>query len=232
MADDDPRSIDQDAFFADGEGDRFYERNAEKLGTKGRDPVMHLLEQYGARPKTVAELGCADGWRLSLIRESFGARCLGIDASPEAVRGGMERDPELELVQGTLAELPWETATLDVVAFVFVLCWNDRATLLRAFTEADRVLKNGGLMIIGDFDPDHPVRRPYHHRPDLSVFTYKQDYSQVLLSTNLYRPLARLSYLTGTEEERYRTELPSDTRAFCTLMKKSLTGYYQELPNP
>ena len=42
--------------------------------------------------------------------------------------------------------------------------------MLRSVAEIDRVLPDGGFLLIGDFYPSLPQRVRYHHLPDQDVF--------------------------------------------------------------
>jgi SAM-dependent methyltransferase len=67
-----------------------------------------------------------------------------------------------------------------------VFCWVDRAMLARAVAEIDRMVADDGHLLIADFRPDSPSRRRYHHRQDVEVFTYKQDYAACFEGLGFY----------------------------------------------
>lgn len=55
----------------------------------------------------------------------------------------------------------------------------DRNSIFKTFMESDRCLKEGGFLVIGDFDT--PVRLSRENKHDASIPTYKDDYSKYLL---------------------------------------------------
>lgn len=56
--------------------------------------------------------------------------------------------------------------------------------MMKSLSEADRVLKPGGFMIITDFDPGHNYKKPYSDIDD--VYSYKQDYASIFTQSRLY----------------------------------------------
>ena len=219
----------QDRIFLKGEADRYFLRNRKALVKKGKidwpcNTLALLDPAIRKKIKTVVELGCANGWRLARLRARMPGRYVGIEPSPEAVREGMRRYRGLELSTGTLEKNSLKEE-FDLVVVSFVLHWVDRRTLARSIAGIDRVVKDGGYLLLSDFLPDAPSRRRYGHLPGQDVFTYKQDYADVFKALNSYQELARLIF----DADRYaRTTAPAPSRSRCmsVLLHKSLTGRY------
>lgn len=177
----------QDAAFMNSEGNNWFSRNRDALGTSEAvrdDPVLRLLHRNKVKPRSALEIGCANGWRLEALRLETGAVCVGVDASADAVADGKARYPNIELRHGSASLLPFSGMRFDVVALYFVLHWLDRRTLLRALADADECVADGGWLVVGDFMPPAPVAVPYHHREGL--FTYHANYAQALCGLGLY----------------------------------------------
>lgn len=87
----------QKSIFLSGEGDAWFERNLAALGHKGTDLVVGEMLSLQVQPKLIAEIGCGEGERLSLLRDKFGSRCWGFDPSTKAVAHGRATYPELHL---------------------------------------------------------------------------------------------------------------------------------------
>lgn len=92
-------------------------------------------------------------------------------------------------------QLPYEDAKFDLVFVNFVFYTLPREYLLRTVSEIDRVLKDGGTLVIGDFFPDKPHARSEKH--SLGEFTYKQYYFEAFTSSNLYHLRERMTYKFG-----------------------------------
>jgi SAM-dependent methyltransferase len=225
--------MNQDSLFASSEGDSWYRRNRALLAKDDKiDWPLFILDMLGDKGAiaSVLELGCSNGFRLHKLKQSHlrHARCVGIDASAEAIATGMELYPDLELQQGVLATPPI-SGQFDLVIVNYVLHWIDRTTLARSVCSIDAFIKDGGLLLVGDFLPDYPQRRRYHHLPEQQVFTYKQDYPAIFTSLGLYKELARFTYDHDSHDSYTLRAAQSPSRGVCALLYKSSTGYYPEV---
>ncbi len=178
------------------EGDAWHERNRATLSAASplRDAVASgIASQLGVRssPARVLEIGCGQGDNLAALGSRSAIEAHGIEPSSGAVESGRLAHPELHLQCGTADALPFADRSFDVVWFGFCLYLVDRELLSRSVAEADRVLDDGGLLSIVDFDPDVPSKRPYHHRPGL--WSFKMDYSALFLSNPAYRLVQKTS---------------------------------------
>lgn len=173
-----------DAFFR-GEGDQWLKRNKQKLKPK-KDLILYALSQLTeeCRNGKYLEIGCANGWRLNEIKKTFNAESISgvepsLQGSIEALKNGVD------VVRGDATNLPWSDEFFDVVIYGFCLYLCDRKDLFKIVAEGDRVLKNGGLMIIHDFsDFDEPCKVPYKHKAGL--WSFKQDYEEMFLASPAY----------------------------------------------
>jgi SAM-dependent methyltransferase len=206
----------QDEIFTASEADQWFERNKHVLERlNDNDIPLRLVELYKLAPKTVLEIGAANGYRVAEIARRTGARAAAIEPSPRAIEDGRARFPQVEFHQGQARELP-VAGPFDLVIVNFVLHWIDRRNLLRCVAEIDRVVADGGFLVIGDFHPWHPARNKYHHLPDANVLTYKQDYAQLFVASELYQPVGLLTSY-GFELD---AAAPDDRRAGATLLRK------------
>lgn len=223
--------MNQDQIFFEREGNAWFRRNkAVLLKEEKIDWPIYLLDLLSNKNEIDAalDLGCANGWRLNKIREKFkNIQCVGIDSSLAAVEDGKKRYPALELYHGTLSQIFLKSA-FDLVIVYFVLHWVDRGTLVKSISEIDRVTKDGGFLMLGDFLPDFPHRRKYHHLPQEEVYTYKQDYAKIFESFGIYKEIVRVTF----NHEKFNLKVQpcnSASRAFCTILQKSLNGFYIEI---
>jgi ubiquinone/menaquinone biosynthesis C-methylase UbiE len=77
----------------------------------------------------------------------------------------------LEVMPGDAEHLPFKDLHYDFVLMIFCISYVNN--LAAAFAEANRVLKNGGSLIIGFIDKDSIIGKAYERRKPFSVF-YKQ----------------------------------------------------------
>jgi SAM-dependent methyltransferase len=175
--------------FLESEGDAWYGRNLQYLRAADQDVVLTTLRQLQVTPKSVLEIGCANGYRLAQICEQFGAAGFGVEPSGKAVADGRGRYPSLSLAVGTADVLPFADGQFDLVIFGFCLYLVDPRLHFRCVAEADRVLADGGLLLIHDFIEPVPYYNEYAHRP--GIRSYKMEFSRYFLACPAYRLLQR-----------------------------------------
>jgi SAM-dependent methyltransferase len=181
--------------FLESEGDAWYERNRQRLRDSGPDVVLTTLEDIGIAPKSVLEIGCANGYRIAHICQRFDAAGFGVEPSSKAVADGRGRFPSLTLEVGTADALPFADGQFDLVVFGFCLYLVDPRLHLRCVAEADRVLAEGGVLLIHDFIEPAPYYNEYAHRP--GVRSHKMEFSRFFLASPAYKLLRRNMAVQG-----------------------------------
>jgi len=169
--------------FIKGEGDAWFERNREKLPPE-HDPVAVAITYLGITPKAVLEIGCCDGWRLAKLREKYGCAVAGVEPSRKAAAAAADR--KVPVWQAAASAMPVRSGAYDVVIYGFCLYLTDPADWFRIAMEGDRVLKDGGHLIIHDFaNEGFDYARPYEHRD--GVLSYHVDFSRLWRAHPWYR---------------------------------------------
>lgn len=220
---------DQDVVFLKSEGGQWFKRNHGSFHmSEIRDRPLFLIEQYGLRPKKVLEIGCSNGWRLGAIQQMYHANCVGVEPSVRAIADGKKKYPQVTFKRGLASSLPLKT-TFDLVIVNYVLHWVSREHLYQTIAEIDRVVADGGFLIIGDFFPDVPTMKPYHHLPKGKAYTYKLDYANFFISSTLYQLIAKVTYDYSTR--KLLRAVSGDDRSVCNLLRKSFTDYYVTMPS-
>lgn len=181
--------------FLNYEADNWFARNKDYKYTAESDVVIKILKEYNAEPGNVLEIGCSKGYRLNAISKKFkNVKVTGLEPSAEAIRLGRIEYPQVNFLHGTADDMSRiVTASFDIVIIGFVLYVVDRDILLKVVSETDRVLMNGGILMIIDFFSEKPIRNPYQHIKDIEAFAYKQNYDEILTSSKLYQLLDKRS---------------------------------------
>lgn len=200
----------QHDIFSKDEADNYFARNDGHETVN--DPFSDVLRTLDLKGKKILDIGCADGYKLAEFTDSD---CYGIDPSQKAIDAGLERFPRLKLQVGVSHDLPYADDTFDVVWLNFVFHWLDRSKLMKTVSEIDRVLKDGGTLVISDFSVPLPQKRPYFHRTDVEMFTYKQYYPALFTSSNLY------TSLSSVVADHVALHVP----LFVTVLKKDTNNY-------
>ena len=209
----------QEDIFRATEGTAWLQRNAEKIGK--RDPVTDAIRELKLKPKHVFEFGCSNGWRLKKLADEFGCHAWGVDPSLEAIkeapkRGSVNGEPTIWPSVGTASRTDAPDYLFDVVIYGFCLYVADRDDLLRIAAEGDRLLTDGGHLIIHDFHTEKPHAVPYHH--DIRLRTYKMDYANLWLSNPAYSLAYRRVYGLG------------NNRTAVSAIKKNIASAYPLIP--
>lgn len=90
-----------------------------------------------------------------------GTRVVVCDISEGMVEVGRGKYPEIEFVQGSATDLPFEDNTFDAVTVSFGIRNFDDVS--RALREMLRVTKPGGRLVIAEFSTPLAPVRPFHH---------------------------------------------------------------------
>lgn len=209
--------MEQDKVFEEFEGDNWFKRNVSVLQPHD-DYAIYLLELYNllSSDKKILEVGASNGYRLARIYEKCGCEVHAVEPSKEAVEDGRKRFPFVKFYTSTIKDIEFDGA-FDVVIVNSVFHWIDRKNLLLSVAKIDMALKNGGTLAIGDFQTPFPAKRRYHHIEDKEVFTYKQRYKDIFLSTGLY---LELSNITINHDEKMLKNITTNNMFVISLLRK------------
>ena len=161
--------------------------------------------------KSVLEVGCGRGTLLKHLMES-GFRVSGVDPSTLAVKEAKGLGVDARV--GTTDPLPFDDDSFGVVVFGFCLYLCDRKDLFKIAAEADRVLKDGGCIIILDFYHSEYSENDYHHWDGLK--SYKMDYTRLF---TWHPHITLMKHRIGSHQDFSRTDLNDDWVSISVLKK-------------
>ncbi|OLZ60724.1 SAM-dependent methyltransferase [Streptomyces sp. IMTB 2501] len=134
-----------------------YAHAQEAIADASRRTVRHAADRVAdllGPDATVLDLGSGYGGSARALVERFGCRVVALELSEEhnrrhrAANARRGLDGLIEVVTGSLCDLPYEAERFDVVWSLEVLCHvTDRD---HALAEAVRVLKPGGALVFSD----------------------------------------------------------------------------------
>ena len=176
--------------FVSYEADMWFERNLnhfEKYDYTD-DRVIKLIQDYNLPAKRVLEIGCSAGYRLNALSKiKNNVEIFGVDVSKKAIDFGRNKFPKINFINSSIDDLQFsENKKFDIVIVGFVFYVLDRNILFKAISEIDRVLKNSGHLIIVDFFSINQSKNKYHHIKEFEAHSFKQKYSDLFTSSNLY----------------------------------------------
>jgi len=213
----------QKEIFSTIEGNKYFERNKVKLKGSGDEPIIQAITQLELHPKKILEIGCANGWRLSLLNKKYKSDCWGIDPSESAILEGKKEFGKITLERGTADALLFESKMFDMIIYGFCLYLCDRSDLFKIAYEADRVLMDFGHIIIFDFHPSFPYKNPYSYHQGL--YSYKMNYSNLFL----WNPAYALMY----QKKFFHPPLKNGTAddiVSVMILEKNLEGAFPDNP--
>jgi len=119
-----------------------------------------------ALKKVVPEgLGLEIGVGSGRFAQPLGAK-IGIDPSGNMLKLAKERG--IQVIQGAGENLPFKDNTFDLVLIVVTLCFVENP--VNVLSEARRVLKRGGRLIVGEINKDSQLGRFYEAKKEKSEF--------------------------------------------------------------
>lgn len=198
----------RDKAFMTEVGDAWFERNHVQkeleipMGCKlFEKAVSRRLEEMGPENK-ILEIGCSCGYNLLYLCEKYHLEGYGLDPSKEAIDYGNDKIQKagrkgITLKQGSADDLPFENQVFDIVILGFCMYCIDRKYILRVISEVDRILKEGGIVAISDFETTIPYRRPNKHHENL--WTYKYDMAQLFIGNPQYTLMEKRSFFDNGE---------------------------------
>lgn len=179
----------QKSVWENGAGDDWFTRNKAELGN--RDLILPTLDRIeGFRPKSVLEIGAANGWRLKLIKDRYDCKVTGIDPSPAAAKDATKNDIHIDV--GTADSLPYPDKSFDLIIFGFCLCLIGPEDWLRVVLESDRVLKDGGMILTYDLVADKFYKRRMvgitddKHLEERPLYLYTYNWPKLWLAYPFY----------------------------------------------
>ena len=220
----------QERYYLTQEADDYFQRNVTTEASPPEyirvriDQFLRILSQNDVRPKRVLEIGPSGGLLLSEIHDRYGADYLGIEPSAKAVEFARGAHDGIEMRQGVASDLTEErNGQFDLVMVKGVFCWIGREELLRSIAEIDRVLADGGYLLVSDYLPEYATKNRNAHVKDEEIYCYKTDHAKIVLDTHLYALVGAETYFDRGEIFRGRFD---DTRNRTTLLRKSYGDYY------
>ena len=169
------------------------------------DEMLERLDLVKIDPKRILDLGAGTGRNLSLLQQRYpAARQVAIDIASPMLKQARQRyrhDQGLRrwlpghrpplFIAGDAEQLPLVDNSVDLVYANLALQWCD---LTPAFTEIQRVLRPGGLLMFSTLGPDTlmELRQSWavvDNYPHINVFLDMHDVAEAMFAAGLQDPV-------------------------------------------
>ena len=180
--------------------DEWFERNCDVYNAE-IDAIRQLIPSSDSKG---VEIGVGSG----KFAEPLGIK-LGVEPSEKMAAKAKMRG--INVYQGVAEDLPFSDGEFDFVLMVTTICFVD--DIARAFSEAQRILKSGGCIIVGFVDKESELGRQYLEKRRKSKF-YK--------NATFFSTQEVLRYL---KEAGFRTTKIKQTIISGESLEKVLDGY-------
>ena len=187
----------KEIFITEG-GDQWFKRNNSAVPNTKEFDIDSFVSLIKEKDK-ILEIGTSSGTKLDYLSRNLSSLDLGlygIDPSSESIKYGSQQYPNLNLKQGTSDQIDFDDQYFDVVILGFCLYLIDRELMFKTVSEVDRTLKQGGYLVITDFETPVPMKRIYNHTE--GVFSYKNNYSNFFLGGGHYSLINKVHYFIIT----------------------------------
>lgn len=183
------------------EYEKWYDEHTEVYQSE----ILAIREHLEKLPENIRgiEVGLGTGRFSQPLGIKEGVEPSEAMASLAAKRG-------IETMPAVAERLPYADLQFDFVLFV-TICFLDN--IKASLSEANRVLKRGGAIIIGFLDKERPIAKTYKERGSRSNFFanarfYRPDYVNKLLEQAGFRNITFNQTLFGQLEEIRQLQIP------------------------
>ena len=167
------------------EGDNFFKRRLKFYNNirEGDIRIVDLLRITQIKPKSILEIGCANGIQLNQYQEILNTKVnYGIDLSSKAINAGKKK---LKLLKLSSLEIDKIKTNFDLIICGFFLYLLDREEIFNQFNLIYNKLNQNGYLIIQDFNPLFKHVNISKHNINLKSF--KMNYDNFLVESGLFK---------------------------------------------
>ena len=143
--------------------DRVAEEYARRISSElarkpfDRDLLKRFLAEVGDSGE-ICDVGCGPGHVSRYLRD-LGANVFGLDISPRMIEEARQLNPDIRFQEGNMMSLDLPDAELVGIVSFYSICNLPEESLSTVFREMWRVLKGGGIVLLGFHTGDETLHR-------------------------------------------------------------------------
>lgn len=134
-----------------------YDRVADEYAHRLFNELQHkpfdrdLLDRFAAKVAgrgEVCDIGCGPG-HVSRYLSNAGVNVFGLDLSPRMLERARQLNPDIFFEEGSMMALDYPEGRLAGIVAFYAICNIPKEYLPTVFREMKRVLRSGGLLLVG-----------------------------------------------------------------------------------
>ena len=221
--------VNQRKIFINSEADNFYKRNIQRfknIDYEKHKIILKIKQIIKTRKKiNLLEIGCSDAGLIDFIDKNFkNIKCFGIDPSSKALDS--QKNKNLTLKKATAEKLPFKKNLFDIIIYNFCLYLCDTEDLIKIVSEADRVIKDRGFVIIYDFYFKGIKYVKYIHRKN--IFSRKMNYGKLFTWHPKYNIVKFYKFKHQKQNIEFKNNKLNTTAIYLIEKKKILKVHYKK----
>ena len=210
------------------EADNFFERNLKFYNNprEGDFKIVDLLKTTQIKPKSILEIGCANGAQLNQYQEILNTKVnYGIDLSSKAINAGKKKFKKLRLLKLSSLEIDKIKTNFDLIICGFFLYLLDREEIFNQFNLIYKKLNQKGYLIIQDYNPLFKHTNTSRHNKKLKSF--KMNYDNFLVESGLFKMIYKVEKAHPFPlPKNIKIKYKSTEEAISVYKKIDFTDYY------
>jgi len=175
--------------FLNSEGDKYYLRNSNKTSLKSLKLKLKIVSNIINIKKKKSsinflEVGSSNSSLLKVLKKKFkSVDFFALDPSKKALHELKKHN--INVVRSTADDLSFfSNNSIDIIFYGFCLYLTDKKDSRKISSEANRVLKRKGVLIIYDFYSEKKLLLPYSHHHQIKIT--KMDFSNIFDKKNFF----------------------------------------------
>ena len=209
------------------EGDNFFKRRLKFYNNirEGDIRIVDLLRITQIKPKSILEIGCANGIQLNQYQEILNTKVnYGIDLSSKAINAGKKKFKKLKLLKLSSLEIDKIKTNFDLIICGFFLYLLDREEIFNQFNLIYKKLNQNGYLIIQDYNPLFKHTNISRHNRNLKSF--KMNYDNFLVESGLFKMIYKVEKLYPLKRQNIKIKYKSTEEAISLYKKINFSDYY------
>jgi len=171
------------------EANKYFKRNPNVQ--KNNYGIINLCSINNLKPKSILEIGCANGIRLNDYSNILRSKTnYGIDVSSYAIKNAKKKFNRLNFLKISSLEINKIRKNFDLIICGFFLYMLDREEIFNQFNLIYKKLNENGYLIIEDFDPLFKHTNNSSHNKNLKSF--KMSYDHFLEESGLFKTIYKI----------------------------------------